>query len=297
VWQDADSDGQVDAGELQSLTARSIASISLTSDGVGYSAAGGDVSVVGTGSFTRIDGSTGVLADAVFATGGRASGEARMVAASGSNAAMIAAAAVAVAGFAAAHAHAEGPTMAPLDDAILSHSSFQHAPSFVEYGAAESSAGLVEPGFGLAMAIRPVDAVHAVPTFESNHSLIGSERFEAAQLAPLPQAFDASAPTAALAAPPMVALPAAAMLAEAMGNLGPAAGGSGLFADMLLEGNQVNAIDALLDAALPHHGGLAIEAALVDVSAAQGMAFGPGLFQHAMIDQLLVVHVDAAQTV
>ena len=71
VWQDADSDGQVDAGELQSLTAEGIASISLSSDGVGYSAAGGDVSVVGTGSFTRTDGSTGVLADAVFATGGR----------------------------------------------------------------------------------------------------------------------------------------------------------------------------------------------------------------------------------
>ena len=44
VWQDADSDGQVDAGELQSLTAASIASISLSSDGVSYSAAGGDVS-------------------------------------------------------------------------------------------------------------------------------------------------------------------------------------------------------------------------------------------------------------
>ena len=66
---------------------------------------------------------------------------------------------------------------------------------------------------------------------------------------------------------------------------------------MLLEGHQVNPIDALLDAALPHHGGLAIEAALVDVSAAQGMAFGPGAFQHAMFDQVMVAHVDAAQTV
>ena len=70
MWQDADSDGQVDAGELQSLAGHGIASISLSSDGVGYSAAGGDVQVVGTGSFTRTDGSTGVLADAVFATGG-----------------------------------------------------------------------------------------------------------------------------------------------------------------------------------------------------------------------------------
>ena len=45
VWQDADSDGQVDAGELQSLAAHGIASISLTSDAIPYSAAGGDVSV------------------------------------------------------------------------------------------------------------------------------------------------------------------------------------------------------------------------------------------------------------
>ena len=52
-----------------SLMALGIASISLTSDGIGYSAAGGDVSVVGTGSFTWANGSTGVLADAVFATG------------------------------------------------------------------------------------------------------------------------------------------------------------------------------------------------------------------------------------
>ena len=71
VWQDADSDGNVDAGELHSLTAVSIASISLSSDGVPYSAAGGDVQVVGTGSFMRSDGSVGVLADAVFATGDR----------------------------------------------------------------------------------------------------------------------------------------------------------------------------------------------------------------------------------
>ena len=75
VWQDANSDGKVDFGELLTLTARSIASISLSSDGQGYSAAGGDVTVVGSGSFTRADGSTGLLADAVFATGARTSEE------------------------------------------------------------------------------------------------------------------------------------------------------------------------------------------------------------------------------
>ncbi|WP_155264808.1 beta strand repeat-containing protein, partial [Sphingomonas segetis] len=72
VWQDANSNGVVEAGEMTGLTALGIASISLSSDGVGYSAAGGDVQVVGTGSYTRSDGSTGVLADAVFVTGDRA---------------------------------------------------------------------------------------------------------------------------------------------------------------------------------------------------------------------------------
>jgi VCBS repeat-containing protein len=298
VWQDVDSDGQVDAGELQSLAARSIASISLSSDGVGYSAAGGDVSVVGTGSFTRTDGSTGVLADAVFATGGRVNDEARMVAAaSGSNSALIAAAAVAVAGFMAAPAQAETPALANLEHAFLSQSAFQHAPSFVEFGGSGVSLGLAEPGFELAVAIRPFDAGPAVPTFETNHSLIGSEWLEPAELAPLPQAFDAPVQAAVLAAPPMVALPSAAMLAEAVGDLQAAADGNGLLAEMQFEGNQGQAIDALLDAALPHHGGLAVEAAVADVAAAGGMSFGAFGVQHAMLDHFLVAHVDAAQMV
>ncbi|HKX92808.1 MAG TPA: DUF5801 repeats-in-toxin domain-containing protein [Sphingomicrobium sp.] len=69
VWQDANSDGMVDGGELQSLGALGISSISLSSDGIRYSAADGDVTVVGTGSYTRTDGSTGSLADAEFLTG------------------------------------------------------------------------------------------------------------------------------------------------------------------------------------------------------------------------------------
>ena len=68
-----------------------------------------------------------------------------------------------------------------------------------------------------------------------------------------------------------------------MSNLEPAARSDGLVAEMLSEGNQGQAIDALLDAALPNHGGLAIEAAVADVSAAAGIqpAFGT---QHVMLD-------------
>ena len=106
VWQDANSNGVVDAGEMKGLTALGITSISLTSDGIGYSAANGDVSVVGTGSVTYADGSAGVLADAVFATGGKAADE-RLQAASAltSNAALIGA--IAAAGLMAMPAHAD----------------------------------------------------------------------------------------------------------------------------------------------------------------------------------------------
>ncbi|HUQ70291.1 MAG TPA: Ig-like domain-containing protein, partial [Planctomycetaceae bacterium] len=137
VWQDADSDGQVDAGELQSLTAATIASISLSSDGIGYSAAGGDVSVVGTGSFTRADGSTGVLADAVFRTGAQLEQQQqRALETAGSNSVLIAA--VAAAGLAAmpaaAHAH---PAM--FDDAD-------------DLGVARDTSGLVQ-----SMTVRGLD--------------------------------------------------------------------------------------------------------------------------------------------
>ena len=48
VWQDANSNGVTDAGEFQSLTDAGITSVKLVSDGVVYSAAGGDVTVHGT---------------------------------------------------------------------------------------------------------------------------------------------------------------------------------------------------------------------------------------------------------
>jgi hypothetical protein len=130
VWQDANSNGVVDAGEMRSLLALGIASISLTSDGVGYSAAGGDVQVVGTGSYTRADGSTGVLADAVFTTGGAVAEEqAKAATSSASNAALIAA--VAAAGLAAseplaaATVHVGADSNAhPLDDAAYNTQAF-----------------------------------------------------------------------------------------------------------------------------------------------------------------------------
>ncbi|WOK38139.1 Ig-like domain-containing protein [Sphingomonas sp. C3-2] len=70
VWQDANGNGVAEAGEFKSLTDMGIASINLVSDGKAYTAANGDVLVHGETVFTRIDGTTGVAADASFATGG-----------------------------------------------------------------------------------------------------------------------------------------------------------------------------------------------------------------------------------
>jgi hypothetical protein len=68
VWQDANSNGLVDANEFHSLTEAGILSVNLVSDGQGYLAEGGDVVVYGTGSFAKADGTSGVLADASFST-------------------------------------------------------------------------------------------------------------------------------------------------------------------------------------------------------------------------------------
>ena len=68
VWQDANSNGVSDAGEFHTLGELGITSIGLVSDGVAYSAANGDVTVAGSSTFTRADGSTGAVVDAAFAT-------------------------------------------------------------------------------------------------------------------------------------------------------------------------------------------------------------------------------------
>ena len=67
VWQDADSDGVVDAGEFLSLADRGIVSLSLTSDGVIHTAADGDVLIYGQTTYTMTDGSTAIAEDVAFA--------------------------------------------------------------------------------------------------------------------------------------------------------------------------------------------------------------------------------------
>ncbi len=69
VWQDINGNGVSDAGEFRTLAAAGIVSLALTSDGVSYTAANGDVLVHGETQYVRSDGSTGIAADAAFATG------------------------------------------------------------------------------------------------------------------------------------------------------------------------------------------------------------------------------------
>jgi hypothetical protein len=59
----AQTDG---SGSFETMSQLGITGINLVSDGQSYSAANGDVTVVGETSFTFADGSTGVAADAVF---------------------------------------------------------------------------------------------------------------------------------------------------------------------------------------------------------------------------------------
>ena len=72
VWQDANGNGNTEAGEFKTLEEMAIASLDLTSDGQSYSAANGEVTVHGEASFTYHDGSQGLLGDVSLAIGGPA---------------------------------------------------------------------------------------------------------------------------------------------------------------------------------------------------------------------------------
>ncbi len=65
IWQDANQDGISQAGELSSVSALGIASISLTSQAPAQSTNAGNV-IAADGSFTRTDGSSGSLSDVNF---------------------------------------------------------------------------------------------------------------------------------------------------------------------------------------------------------------------------------------
>jgi hypothetical protein len=69
VWQDKNGNGNTDATEFKTLDQLGFASIHLQSNGQMHeaTAVGGDVVVMGEAAFTRTDGSTGAVADAMLA--------------------------------------------------------------------------------------------------------------------------------------------------------------------------------------------------------------------------------------
>ncbi len=66
LWQDRDGDGIVDEGEMMTLREAGIESLELTSDGISYEAAEGDIFVHGEAGVNYADGTKGTLADAEF---------------------------------------------------------------------------------------------------------------------------------------------------------------------------------------------------------------------------------------
>ena len=71
VWQDANSNGVADAGEVHTLDDMGIVSIGLGTETTGYTAGNDDVFVYGEGSYATNDNAVHVLADASFETGTR----------------------------------------------------------------------------------------------------------------------------------------------------------------------------------------------------------------------------------
>ena len=264
VWQDFNSDGHVDAGELGSLTAHSIASISLSSDGVAYEAASGDVQVLGTGTFTRANGTTGLIADAVFSTVHRSMDEQLRTAATAG--AGFTVGAIAAAGLAAItstqDAEQAGSEIAP--GASTGVSTYAAMASTLDSEHPLISGVGTDADFVVADAAA-IALLNASTAQESNHSLIGSEVAEAASMTTLLDGTEVGASTFhsnqfSIVAQGGIAIPSAAMLAEAFQD----SNGSGsthtqelshVLVDVLSGGSGDGpSIDAMLLASLPAQG-------------------------------------------
>jgi hypothetical protein len=298
VWQDANSNGAVEAGELQSLTARGIASISLSSDGISYSAAGGDVQVAGTGSYTRTDGSTGLLADAAFLTESR----------SATNSVLMGA--LAAAGLAAESSAAATTAASLVATTALTGVAAQHtqafAPVAVDAVGGTHSSDLLT-GTGTAPAATQAAAIHAadagaakglsVAGSESQPSQAPTELLQSS--APVADAGGAGPATAA-----SIIMPSAAQLAAADAGVGGAQHNQVIgqvLADALHGGGSGPDIDSVLSS-LPSQGG-AHNAALETLASQAGAAVPNGdsgafagftAANAAFTMEHMVFHADAA---
>ena len=310
VWQDANSNGVVDAGEMKSLTEAGISSINLTSDNVSYSAANGQVEVAGTGSFTRADGTTGLLADVAFATGGTATTDQLKLAAANSNVTLVAALAAAGLASEAAAAHAT-PAASETATAVVTQVVSQVAVG--SSGDAEANGDHQSISGEVREAIASTE-----PAANANHAPVEAANDSHPLAAPVD---DGHASTALLAGTDAPAHAAASSFAPAMIAMPSpqAMAAAGLTADALQHGGEVareivaslndghgqSQLDALINA-LPSHGngegpGTAIAATLAapGVSAwdmGHMVAF-QAVSAHASIIEAAMLHHDAVQPV
>ncbi len=167
LWNDANSNGIVDAGEVQSLVAAGITSISLVSDGVAASAANGDVQVAGSSTFTYVNdnGQTvlGKVDDAAFAyKAGENDLELRLAGTANSG---VVAAAVAAMGLAAggAASHADSHADHGLDRAA-------EAGGLGQQAAAHASAATAAGGDYRSL----IGSEHSVPANDSGQVAVSS---------------------------------------------------------------------------------------------------------------------------
>ena len=151
LWNDANSNGIVDAGEVQSLAAAGITSISLVSDGVASTEANGDVYVAGSSTFTYVNDNgvivEGKVDDVAFAYAtAETETELEQRFAGASNSFGMVTAAVAAMGLAAgnAAARADSPVDQGLDRATDAGGLGQQAAEYASVGtAAEASRSLL----------------------------------------------------------------------------------------------------------------------------------------------------------
>jgi hypothetical protein len=302
VWQDANSNGVVDAGEMTSLMARGITSISLSTNGVTYSTAEGDVTVAGTGTYTNANGTTGSLADASFLTGARTE-TGRNISANEASTAVLAAA-LAAAGM------ASQPAAASPDHSGDSSS---------------SSAPTVAPAHNEALDPIPVDAASnsstssaltttssAAPQSAANTNS-ASHASDEGQSHSAPESAQAQAPTELLAGTPapahnaVVEVAPAAVASVGMPSAQDVAGGGAahnavvgaVLADAL-HGGGGSGLEALINS-LPGHGDSALDALAsqngggVSNADSSGVAAFTMAHMGLMLHGMTMMHQDAVQ--
>ncbi|HET9427439.1 MAG TPA: hypothetical protein VFO69_03680, partial [Allosphingosinicella sp.] len=304
LWTDANSNGVVDSGEMQSLAEAGIVSIGLVSDGQSYVAANGDVFVAGSSTYTRTDGSTGEAADAAFATGLVARTQEVERIAANSNTTVLAAA-VAAAGMAASSAAAAGTGTDSADSAMRTALYAIESVSMPDLSGSTSAQAL-------ATAIQDASATIAFPlggaTFDGPQwtGLIGDlgqvGGFDAAP-SPFGQGTEMLAVQIALPSVMSdVGMPSAAQMATI--DRGPVQTIDTVEMILVdaLEGGGVNPIDTVLNGFVPEIGGIAV----ID-GAASGFQAGvstwdmgsAGIFTPAVTNvitnEAMMLHHDAIQ--